>query len=64
MKIREQVQNHGIASLTIEQLFILVVGSGTKNHHVEQIVHHLAYLSNNFSDLTVLKSTNLLNVPG
>ncbi|WP_461207941.1 hypothetical protein, partial [Clostridium sp. DL1XJH146] len=49
---------------TLEQLFILVVGSGTKNHHVEQIVQHLAAISKNFSDLAVLKTMNLLEIPG
>ncbi|RHW46865.1 hypothetical protein DS832_05085 [Bombilactobacillus bombi] len=64
MEIREQVQRFGIVSLTTEELFALIIGSGTKNNHVEQIVQQLALLSNNFSDVSVLTAHNLLKING
>lgn len=64
MEIREQANRLGVSNLTVEQLFILVIGSGTSGASVETIVENLAYLSHDFTELDELSQTNLLKIKG
>lgn len=64
MEIRGKINHFGPASMTTEQLFMLIVGSGTKQYPVEQIVQQLAYRSKNFTDLAALNVQTLLQIPG
>lgn len=64
MEIREQANRLGVSNLTIEQLFILVIGSGISSASVETIVENLAYLSHDFTELDELSQTNLLKIKG
>lgn len=64
MKLRELIAREGAQQLTTEQLFTVIIGSGTTTASAAMIAHLLGQISHDFAQITELNPKQLQQITG